>query len=284
MTTTSPRATSSRSTPVRFSATRWPACARSTGSSWTSTPRTRAVRPLGRIVTVSPRPALPDHSVPVTTVPAPRIVNTRSTCSRVAPGSVGARGGAGGRAVERRAQLVEPLAGAGRDRDDLGSRQQLLRLGAGPGRIGEVGLRDRHDADLDAERPQHGRVLARLRHHAVVGGEDHQVQVDPGRSRDHRAHEPLVTGNVDDREPPPRRQHQRRIAERDRDPALALLGQAVGVDAGERLDQRGLAVIDVAGGSERGHDRPSAGSTSSRTTASTRSRRYGASAAAAPAA
>ena len=44
---TSPRATSSRSTPARFSATRWPASARSTGSSWTSMPRTRAVFPPG---------------------------------------------------------------------------------------------------------------------------------------------------------------------------------------------------------------------------------------------
>ena len=48
-----------------------------------------------------------------------------------------------------------------------------------------------------------------------------------------------------------RRQLEPREAELDRDPALALLGQAVGVDAGERLDQRGLAVVDVTGGPER---------------------------------
>jgi len=51
------------------------------GSSWTSTPRTRASRPDGSSTSWSPRPIVPDHSVPVTTVPAPRIVNTRSTWS-----------------------------------------------------------------------------------------------------------------------------------------------------------------------------------------------------------
>ena len=101
-----------------------------------------------------------------------------------------------------------------------------------------------------AERREHRGVLARLGHHAVVGGDDHQVQVDPGRARDHRAHEALVAGHVDDRQPAPRRQRERRVAELDRDPARLLLGQAVGVDAGQRGDERGLAVVDVAGGAE----------------------------------
>ena len=39
-------------------------------------------------------------------------------------------------------------------------------------------------------------------------------------------------------------------AEIDRDPARFLLGQPVGVDPSERLDERGLAVIDMAGGRE----------------------------------
>ena len=50
---------------------------------------------------------------------------------------------------------------------------------------------------------------------------------------------------------PARRKLERREAELDRDAALALLGQAVGVDAGQRLDQHRLAVVDVAGGAER---------------------------------
>ena len=94
-------------------------------------------------------------------------------------------------------------------------------------------------------------MLARLGHDAVVGGDDHQVEVDAGRAGDHRAHEALVAGRVDDREAAPARQAQRRVAELDRDPARLLRGQAVGVPAGQRGDERGLAVVDVAGRAER---------------------------------
>ena len=52
----------------------------------------------------------------------------------------------------------------------------------------------------DVERAQDRRVLARLRHHPVVGGDDHQEQVDARRPGDHRAHEPLVARHVDDRQ------------------------------------------------------------------------------------
>ena len=84
-TTTSPRAISRQPTPARLSATRCPASARSTGSSCTCTERTRASSPRGRIRTWSPVPIDPDQSVPVTTVPIPRSVNERSTCSRAEP-------------------------------------------------------------------------------------------------------------------------------------------------------------------------------------------------------
>jgi len=43
---------------------------------------------------------------------------------------------------------------------------------------------------------------------------------------------------------------QVRKAEVDADPALLLFLEAIGVDAGERPDQRGLAVVDVTGGSQ----------------------------------
>ena len=93
----------------------------------------------------------------------------------------------------------------------------------------DVGLRDRHHPVLHAELPQHRQVLARLRHHAVVGRDAQQEQVDAGRAGDHRAHEALVARHVDDRQRAPARQVERREAQLDRDPALALLGQAVGV-------------------------------------------------------
>ena len=61
------------------SATRWPASARSTGSSCTWTLRTRTSAPVGSARSSSPSPTDPDQSVPVTTVPMPRSVNARST-------------------------------------------------------------------------------------------------------------------------------------------------------------------------------------------------------------
>ena len=45
-------------------------------------------------------------------------------------------------------------------------------------------------------------------------------------------------------------QIERGEADVDGDAAGLLFGQAVAVDAGEGLDERGLAVIDVAGGAE----------------------------------
>jgi hypothetical protein len=41
-----------------------------------------------------------------------------------------------------------------------------------------------------------------------------------------------------------------RKADIDGDAACFFFGQAVAVDAGEGLDERGLAVVDVAGGSQ----------------------------------
>ena len=94
-------------------------------------------------------------------------------------------------------------------------------------------------------------MLVRLRTRALGGVDHEQEQVDPGRARDHRPHEALVTGHVDQRQPPSVREVERRVAEVDRDPALALLGQTVGVLAGQGPDEPGLAVVDVAGGADR---------------------------------
>ena len=104
---------------------------------------------------------------------------------------------------------------------------------------------------LDPEQPEDREVLVRLRPRALAGVDDEQEEVDPGRAGDHRAHEALVPGNVDDREPPPVRELERRVAEVDRDPAPLLLGQPVGVLPGQRADEPRLAVVDVAGGADR---------------------------------
>ena len=80
----------------------------------------------------------------------------------------------------------------------------------------------------------------------ALGGVDHeQEEVDAGRTGDHVADEALVAGDVDDGEPTSAGQVERRVAEVDRDPARLLLGQTVGVLAGQGSDEPGLAVIDV---------------------------------------
>ena len=78
----SPGRTSSVDTAFRLRATRCPASARSTGSPCTCTLRTRVRRPEGSTSTSSPVRADPLHRVPVTTVPAPLMLNTRSTGRR----------------------------------------------------------------------------------------------------------------------------------------------------------------------------------------------------------
>ena len=136
--------------------------------------------------------------------------------------------------------------GAGEELAHVGARQleQLV--------VDEVGLGQRHDA-ARARRAARGwprarRVCGITPSSAAI---DEQEEVDAGGAGDHGAHEALVAGHVDDAEPAAAGQLQLRVAELDRDAALPLLAQAVGVLAGEERDERRLAVVDVPGGAER---------------------------------
>src|SRR5687768_9108430 len=88
-------------------------------------------------------------------------------------------------------------------------------------------------------------MLAGLRLDRLVRGDDEQRAVDAADAGEHVLDETLVAGNVDEAdlvvvgEPAGK-------AEVDGDAAAFLFGKAVGVDAGERAHERGLAVIDVA--------------------------------------
>ena len=120
--------------------------------------------------------------------------------------------------------------------------------------VDSIRLRDRDDAALDPEQAQDREVLVRLRARALVGVDHEQEQVDACRARDHRAHEALVPGHVDDGEAPAVRQIERGVAEVDRDAPCVLLREPVGVLSGQRTHEPRLAVVDVAGGAERqGH-------------------------------
>ena len=93
-------------------------------------------------------------------------------------------------------------------------------------------------------------MLLGLRHHPIVGGDDEKGEVYAGDAGQHVADEAFVTGDVDESQHPAALEIDIGEAEVDRQAAGLLLRQPVGIDAGERLDQGGLAVIDVSGGGD----------------------------------
>ena len=99
-------------------------------------------------------------------------------------------------------------------------------------------------------------MLLGLRHPAIVGGDDQQREIDGADAGDHVLDEVLVARHVDDAQTKGRRRRRRGRqlqvgkAEIDGDAARLLFRQAIGIGAGQRLDQRALAVIDVAGGGD----------------------------------
>ena len=99
-------------------------------------------------------------------------------------------------------------------------------------------------------------MLDRLRPRPVVGGHDEQRGVDLAGSDEHVADEPVVTGHVDEVELGSVVEGQVGIADVDRHPAPALLGQAVGVDPGQRPQEARLAVVDVTGRPDDDGHRP----------------------------
>ncbi len=116
---------------------------------------------------------------------------------------------------------------------------------------------------LDPEQREDREVLVRLRPRALGGVDDEKEEVDPRCAGDHVADEALVSGHVDQREAAAVGEVERRIAEVDRDPALALLGQPVRVLPRQRPNEPRLAVVDMARGSYRQRHARTAAATSS---------------------
>ena len=241
-----PRRTWLRSTPTRASATRWPAVGaldRRGRAPARCAPAPRGRR--GSIASRSPTATVPDHSVPVTTVPMPAQRERRGRSAAAPARRRGPRCGAAPRA--RRApsrSVVEPGAGARRHLDDLRAgvgrrREQLVDVPAAPARP----ARRRRGRASSAPRrragtPSSSRIARCSRVCGITpssAATHEQEQVDPGRAGHHRAHEPLVARAR--RRPTARRpdgELERRVAELDRDAARLLLRQPVGVDAGQR--------------------------------------------------
>ena len=117
------------------------------------------------------------------------------------------------------------------------------------GRIDQVALGQGNQAVLEAEQPEDFQVFAGLRHDAVVGRDHQQGEVDAGGAGEHVLDETLVAGHVHDADVV-RGQIEAGEADVDGDAARLLFRQAIAIDAGQGLDQGGLAVIDVARGAQ----------------------------------
>jgi hypothetical protein len=152
-------------------------------------------------------------------------------------------------------EVVDPSSLDGRRADDRRPRQEspgdevpdVLLDEVEPLGGRQVALGQGDEPRGEAEQAEDLQVLPGLGHHRVVGGDHQHRQVEPCRAREHVADEPLVAGDVDEGEASVA-QFDGGEAQVDRDPPPTLVGEPVGVDAGQGPDQGRLAVVDVAGG------------------------------------
>ena len=115
---------------------------------------------------------------------------------------------------------------------------------------GEIGFGDHDNGPRHPEQMKDVQMLSRLRHHTIVGGDGEEDQVHPVRAREHVSDEPLVTGDVHDPRSLTAWQIEIRKSEIDRNAARLLFQEPIGILPGQRLDEAGLTVIDVPGGSD----------------------------------
>ena len=131
--------------------------------------------------------------------------------------------------------------------------EPVAHLGGHPvpgGPVDQVHLGQRNHPGGDAEQVEDGQVLGRLRPPALAGVDHEQGAVDPAHPGEHVVDEPLVAGDVDEADLAAGRQGGPGEPEVDRQAPRLLLGQPVRVGPGQGLDQRRLAVVDMAGGAD----------------------------------
>ena len=179
------------------------------------------------------------------------------------PAAIGGRRRRAGELGERRRQLGQAVAerrGDGHDRRAGEERARRVLGDLQRGELDELGvvehvdLGQRDDAVAHADQLEDPQVLLALRLPPLGGGDHEQAGVDAADAGQHVAQEPDVAGHVDEAD---------RLAvddgvgeaEVDRQAAALLLGEAVGIGAGQREDERRLAVVDVAGGGDHPHRR-----------------------------
>src|SRR4051794_15278684 len=97
-------------------------------------------------------------------------------------------------------------------------------------------------------------MLASLRLDGFVGRNHQKDEIDSSDTGEHVAYEALMAGDVDETQTQGlatwRRQFQMGETDIDSDAASLLFFQAIGIDASEGLDQRGLSVVDVSRGTD----------------------------------
>ena len=96
-----------------------------------------------------------------------------------------------------------------------------------PLRLHQVGLGDHRDPARHPELLQHREVLTRLGHDPLVGGDDQQREVHPGRAGCHGPDQVLVPGHIHHTEHGAIVQRQRGEVQVEGDPPPPLLGEGV---------------------------------------------------------
>src|SRR5262249_11918376 len=91
--------------------------------------------------------------------------------------------------------------------------------------------------------------------HTLVRRDDEERHIYSADAGQHVLDEALVPRHVHDAGLAPTGQGQPGEAEVNRHAARLLLGQAIGINAGERADAGGFAVVYMPGGSDAAHTR-----------------------------
>ena len=151
-------------------------------------------------------------------------------------------------------QGSDALAGDRGHRQDIGAGQGrrlqdvcdlCLDLHASVG-VDQVAFGQGNDAPLDAKKIDDRQMLGRLRHDAIIGGDDEQHEIDAGRAGQHIVNKAIMSRHIDKTDHLALAGRKIGKAEVDGDSTLFFFQQPVGIDTGQRAHERGLAMVDMA--------------------------------------
>ena len=118
-------------------------------------------------------------------------------------------------------------------------------------RIHRIGFCEHSDAAADRKQAADVEMFASLRLDAFIGGDDQQHQVNSAHACQHVAHKALVAGHIDEAYANPAAigggEFEVSKPDIDRNATPLFFFETVGINAGQRFDERSLAVIDMSG-------------------------------------